>query len=387
MFIHVDMDAFFVSCEIASFPYLKGKPVVVSTGHPKRGVVASASYEARKYGIKSGMPIYMAKSMLPDLYVIEANIPKYAAISEGIMQTLKKFAPLVEVYSIDEAYLDISFYRENPVLLAQKIKEEVKHTYKLPLTIGIGPSRIVAKAVCKKSKPDGIGIVKKDEIIEFMGSLKVEDIPGIGEKSATILKKNGILTGKDLQNTPVDFLQKLIGVRGIWFKKLALGKDAGYFLPEYGSVIKSIGHSETMPQPAKDKEMLKNYLLYLSIKVSQRAYRLGKMGNGITLTLKFSDFTSMSKRTKLSKYLYKYDDIYMAALFMLKKIHVKKPVRLVGINIYNLIPLNEKYELFSSKSTSDVLYRIYRKYGDFSIVPLSLLNMNKLPKSIPPKIR
>ncbi len=386
MFLHVDMDAFFVSCEIATNPKIRHKPVVVSAGYKKRGVVASASYKARKYGIKSGMPLYMAKTLVPGLYVIPANIHKYASISEDIMKTLKKFTPNLEVFSIDEAYLDISYYKNNPVILAEKIKQEIKSLYKLPLSIGIGPSRIVAKAVCKKAKPDGIGIVYPENVMEFMGSLKVEEIPGIGEKSATVLKQHGIHRGVDLQKVEQDFLQKLFGIRGTWFKLLALGKDTGYFLPASSNTIKSIGHSETLPFFTTDITILKNYLLYLSLKVSQRAYRLNRMGNGIALQIKFSDFSHNTTQKKISGYLYRYDDIYKVACQILEGIHIKKPVRHLGITLYNLVPLNSQGTLFDTKSTSDILHKIYEKYGDFSIIPLSLLNINTSPKSIPPKI-
>ena len=387
MYMHVDMDAFFVSCETASRPYLKERPVVVATGHPKKGVVASASYKARKFGIKSGMPLYIAKSILPDVYIIQGNITKYAAISEDVMNTLKKFAKDVEVASIDEAFMDITYYKNDPILLAKTIKKEIKRLYKLPLTIGIGPSKVVAKVICKKSKPDGIGMVKKEEVIDFMGSIGVQEIPGIGKKSAEILTKNGISTGRDLQNADTEYLQKLFGIRGIWFKRLAMGKDAGYFLTPYKDIIKSIGHSETLPYPTRDKEILMSYLLYLSIKVSKRAYRLKKMGRGISLHLRFSDFSSINKQKQISTYLYRYEDIYMAAKWLFNHIPIKKPIRLVGVTIHNLIPLDTHAELFSNKSTSDLLYNIYQKYGDFSVMPLSLLNINKLPKSIPPKVR
>lgn len=387
MFIHIDMDAFFVSCEIASFPYLKEKPVVVSTGNRNKGVVASASYEARKFGITAGMPIYIAKSILPTIHIIEANIFKYSAISQDIMQFLTKFSPTVEVASIDEAYLDISFYKKDPLSLARTIKEAIKRNYALPLTIGIGPSRVVAKAICKKSKPDGIGIVKNKDVRDFMGQLKVREIPGIGRKSAEILNKYGINTGYALQNADIKLLQGILGIRGIWFKRLALGKDAGYFIPNYTSSIKSIGHSETLPRITTDIDVLKSYLLYLSIKVSQRAYNLRRMGNGIRLQIKFSDFSILSKQKKGSKYLYMYDDVYKSAISLLKDLRLRKPVRLVGITVYNLIPLREGQELFHNKSLSDIMYKIYKKHGNFSIIPLSILNINTLPKSIPPKIR
>ena len=381
------MDSFFVSCEIASRPYLKNKPVVVCTGYKNKSVVASASYTARKYGIHSGMPFYLAKALYPDIICIEANISKYASISEEIMNSLNLFSPHVEVSSIDEAYLDISYFKKNPIDLAEKIKKHIREHFKLPSTIGIGKSRIVAKAVCKKSKPDGIGMVKDEDTIKFMAELDIDDIPGIGEKTAQILKKYNIFKGKDLQSIPVETLTKLVGIRGVWFKKMSYGIDAGYFEPEDFEVIKSIGHSETLQEATKNVELLKSYLLYLSIKVFRRAHRMNKMGLGIAIEVKFHDFTRVSKRHTFTHPIFTYEEIYQHAVWVFNKIQIHKPVRLIGVTLYNIIPRYHTSSIFQRKDISDTLMSLYDKYGDFSLVPLSILTLNKRSKSIPPRIR
>ena len=386
-FLHIDMDSFFVSCERATKPYLENKPTVVCTGYKNKSVVASASYEARKFGIRSGMPLYLAKSLYPDLICIEANISKYASISEEIMETLHLFSPKVEVCSIDEAYLDISYFKEDPLLLAKRIKNHIRKKFKLPSTIGIGKSKVVAKAICKKSKPDGIGMVKEEDTVKFMGKLSVSDIPGIGEKTAKILIKHNITTGKDLQNASLNTLLGLIGIRGVWFKKMAYGIDAGYFEHKESEVIKSIGHSETLPFATRDKELIKNYLLYLSIKVFRRAFRLKKMGMGIKIELKFNDFTQITRHRTFSHTISTYKEIYDHALLLLNKIAIAKPVRLVGITLYKLMPRHSIPSLFSDKDISQTIINLYNKFGEFSVVPLSILNINKRQKSIPPRIR
>jgi len=388
-FLIVDMDAFFVSCEIAAFPELKGKPVVVCTGRQRGGVVASASYEARKYGIKTGMPSHMAKKLCPDLLQIPADITKYVYISEKIMAFLKSLVPLVEVFSVDEAFLDVSSV-DDVISFGRMIKRVIRKRFGIPATVGIGPSRVVAKIACEISKPDGLREIKKSEIEQVIGPLEVREIPGIGEKNVEKLNSMGIRTVKDLLLYPEELLYRKFGVRGLWYKRLARGEDAGFFtILESGFEMKSIGHSETFPHDIFDVEDIKKYTLYLSEKVARRLRRRNFAARGVSVYVRYFDFSGYSSSRTYSYPLHTPMDIYKRALTMILGINHSKPIRLIGISVFNLIPYIEQLSFYKEDEKEELLARVVDRindrYGDFTVRRARLISPIFKHNVIPPR--
>lgn len=388
-FMLIDMDAFFVSCEVAVRPELRGKPVGVVTGAQRHGVVASVSYEARKYGIKAGTPVYKAKDLCPEIILIPADIAKYAYISESIMGYLKEKFERVEVFSIDEAFVDVSGVKD-PLQLAKEVKSYIKRTFKVPLTIGIGPSRVIAKMACEISKPDGLMEIKAEEILQKLGHLEVDEIPGIGERTGTALKNMGIRTIRDLWVIDEDTLIRRFGIRGKWYKDMAMGKDAGFFtLLEQGLPLKSIGHSETFPRDIIDPEEIKTYTLYLSEKVGRRLRKHELMGYGIWVYLRYSDFTGNSISRRFNKPFFTTSEIYRRAIMLLQKIIEGKPIRLIGVAVFGLKPLKPQLSLFTEDLRDArldfVIDRINDIYGDFTVRRARLVGLPTVHHVIPPR--
>jgi len=389
-FMLVDMDAFFVSCEVAARPELKGKPVGVVTGAQRNGVVASVSYEARKYGVKSGMPTYKAKDLCPNIILIPADLAKYAYISESIMEYLKQRFQRVEVFSIDEAFIDLTHEEGRPLDLAREVKDYIKKHFHVPLTVGIGPSRVVAKMACELSKPDGLMEIKEEEILEKLGDLEVDEIPGIGEKTGEALKSMGIRTVRDLWVVDEDSLIRRFGIRGKWYKEMAMGKDAGFFtLLQNGMPLKSIGHSETFPRDVINAEELRVYTLYLSEKVGRRLRKHKLMGYGLSVYVRYYDFTGNAISKKFQKPFFTTSEIYKRAWFLLEKIREEKPVRLIGIAVSYLVPLNLQLSIFPEDlreaTLESTLDQINDIYGDFTVRRARLIGLTGKPSVIPPR--
>ncbi|MEO0198297.1 MAG: DNA polymerase IV [candidate division WOR-3 bacterium] len=388
-FMLIDMDAFFVSCEVAVRPELKGKPVGVVTGAQRHGVVASVSYEGRKYGIKAGTPVYKAKDLCPEIILIPADIAKYAYISESIMEYLKEKFKKVEVFSIDEAFVDITGEKD-PLKLATEVKSYIKRTFRVPLTIGIGPSRVIAKMACEISKPDGLMQIKAEEILQKLGHLEVDEIPGIGQRTGDALRNMGIRTIRDLWVIDEDTLIRRFGIRGKWYKDMAMGKDAGFFtLLDQGLPLKSIGHSETFPRDTMDPEEIKTYTLYLSEKVGRRLRKHELMGYGIWVYLRYADFTGDSISRKFTKPFFTTSEIYRRAIFLIQKIIDGKPIRLIGVAVFGLKPLKPQLSLFE-EDLRDVrldfaLDKINDIYGDFTVRRARLVGIPAVHHVIPPR--
>lgn len=388
-YLLVDMDAFFVSCEVAAKPELKGKPVGVVTGAQRNGVVASVSYEARKYGVKAGMTTFKARDLCPKIILIPADAIKYAYISDSIMDYLKEKFEKVEVFSVDEAFIDVTGVK-NPLRTAKEIKDHIKKNFHTPLTIGIGPSRVIAKMACEISKPDGLLEIKEDEILEKLGGLEVDEIPGIGERSGEALRSIGVRTIADLWKVDEDLLLRIFGIRGKWFKDLAMGKDAGFFtLLENGPPLKSIGHSETFSRDIIDEEEIKNYTLYLCEKVGRRLRKHNLMGYGISVYIRYYDFTGNGISRKFEKPIFTTAEIYKRAISLLEHIREVKPARLIGVSVFAVVPMKMQLSIFYDDQRQArlemALDKINDIYGDFTVRRARLAGMQNIHHVIPPR--
>jgi len=276
--IHLDMDAFYPSVEVLDNPALKGKPVIVGGGK-ERGVVSSASYEARKFGIHSAQPIGRAKRLCPDGIFLPVRMSRYQEVSKQVFEIFHRFTSLVEPLSIDEAFLDVTGSIRlfgQPENIAKKIKQIIFSETDLTISAGVAPSKFVAKIASDIDKPDGLTIVPPDGVRDFLDPLPVKKMWGIGKMSQQRLSRLNIHTFKDLRQTPVEILEKNFGKQGAKIHLLAMGIDEREVMPEHD--VKSIGHEQTFSQDIISLDWAEKELLALGNKVARRIRHKGLTG-------------------------------------------------------------------------------------------------------------
>jgi DNA polymerase-4 len=382
--IHLDMDAFYPSVEVLDNPALKGKPVIVG-GSSERGVVSSASYEARKFGIHSAQPIAKARRLCPDGIFLPVRMSRYQEISKQVFAIFHRFTPLVEPISIDEAFLDVTGSIRlfgQPENIAKKIKKIILAETGLTISAGVASSKFVAKIASDIDKPDGLTVVHPDGVKDFLDPLPVKKMWGVGKKTRLLLSGLNINTFKDLRQTPVEVLGKKFGKHGVKIHFLAMGIDERDVIPEHD--MKSIGHEQTFLQDIMSLDVAKKELLVLGNKVGRRMRRKGLKGKTVTLKVKYSDFVQITRSTSLPEPTDDGLEIYTAVCRLLKKTEItKKPIRLLGVSLsqLSLSGIGIQLSLFDQNPSSQkrqrlntVLDSLYEKFGDKSVVPGTLLN-------------
>jgi len=382
--IHLDMDAFYPSVEMLDNPTLKGKSVIVG-GSKKRGVVSSASYEARKFGIHSAQPIAQAKRLCPDGIFLPVRMSRYQEVSKQVFEIFHRFTPLVEPISIDEAFLDVTDSIRlfgQPEIIAKKIKQIILTETGLTISAGIAPSKFVAKIASDIDKPDGLTVVHPDGVRAFLDPLPVKKMWGVGKVSQKCLSRLHIHTFRDLRQTPVKVLEKQFGKHGVKIQLLAKGVDERDVIPEHD--VKSIGHEQTFSQDIISLDVAQKALLALGNKLARRMRHKGLKGKTVTLKVKYFDFVQITRSTTLPKSIDDGLEIYSVACCLLKKTEVtKKPIRLLGISLsqLNFLGMGTQLSLFDKDPSSQkrqrlntVLDSLYEKFGDKSVVPGTLLN-------------
>jgi len=298
---HVDMDAFFVSVEELFDPSLKGKPVVVGGQRHERGVVSAASYEARKFGVHSAMPLRTAAKLCPQAIFIDGHPDRYRTCSEQVYSVLSSFSPQVEMVSIDEAYLDMSGTERlhgPPLLAAQKLHHKMKSETQLNCSIGIGTSRLVAKVCSGKAKPHGVLYVVPGQETKFLAPLDVRDIPGVGKVTEQKLNSLGIRTVGDMARQDEHFLDEHLGKWGLALAGKARGEDAGaWFAGEIGDLdaAKSISHEHTYNEDTADITQIEATLMRLSEMVARRLREQKFHARTLQLKLRYKDFTTITR--------------------------------------------------------------------------------------------
>jgi DNA polymerase IV (DinB-like DNA polymerase) len=335
------MDYFFAQIEERENPQFKGKPVVVGAD-PKegkgRGVVSTANYEARKYGIKSGMPISKAYQLCPNAIFLPVQIELYEKISEEIMGIVKKYSPVYEIVSLDEAYLDISFCKnwKEAENLGKKLKKEIFEKEKLTCTVGIGPNKTVAKLAAEKAKPDGLKVVKPDEVEKFLDPLDVDELPGIGPKTAEKLRKIGVNKIFELKKLSKEKLKEMFGKVGERIWEGARGIDEEPVSPE--EVIKSIGRQITLERDTRDAKLIFGTFEKLIKEVYEELMQNNFSFKTITVICRFKNFETHTKSETLKKPTKDFEIFKKEVKKLLLKflIENKKPVRLIGVRISNL---------------------------------------------------
>jgi DNA polymerase-4 len=298
--LHIDMDAFYASVEVRHDPGLRGHPVIVGGGG-SRGVVLSATYEARTYGVHSAMPVSRARRLCPQALVVTPHFERYQQASSGIMAVFRDVTPRVQPLSLDEAFLDVSGTVRrlgSPAQIAALVKARIGEEQGLPCTVGVASTMFVAKLASTRGKPDGLLIIRPEEVVAFLHPLPVTALWGVGERTAETLVRLGLPTVADVAHTPVATLQRALGrQQGSHLAELAWGRDprqvSGH-APE-----KSIGADETFSRDVDDPEVIRRELLRLADKVGRRLRQAGLQAQGDGARLRFADFTTITRSRTL----------------------------------------------------------------------------------------
>lgn len=381
--LHVDMDAFFAQVEQVRDPALKGKPVCVG-GIPgqDRGVVAAASYEARKYGIHSAMSLGQAKRLCPQAIFVRVRGHVYLEISKRVVAILGEFSDRVEMSSIDESYLDITGvlkYFGGAENIGRGIKERILSELHLTCSVGIGPTRVIAKMATNMNKPDGLTIIRKEDIPTKIYPLPVEKVPGIGERMQKTLNEMGIHTLGQLAKASEEFLFKRLGVYGPRLQQIARGElDWAVVTDGERPDDKSVGNSRTFGRDTSDPEQLKNYLLSLIGMVGRRLREAEMMGRTVTLTIRYGDFHTVTHQKSISKATSDENDIFNVAWKLFEERYITgMPVRLLGVSVSGLERCDSgQLDLFDRESKLyAALDELREKFGETIVRRSSVMNV------------
>ena len=338
--LHVDMNSFYASVEMAYDPTLKGKPLAIAGNvEERRGIIVTCSYEARKFGVKTTMPLWEAKKLCPQLIVKKPNFERYRSASLGMFEILRQYTELVEPVSIDEGYLDISDSYEfgSPLEIARSIQDRVKEQLDLPCSIGIAPNKFLAKMASDMKKPMGITVLRKRDVPSVLWPLPSGEMHGVGSKTAEKLKSVGIQTIGDLAKGNEIQLKALLGINGVRLKDRANGIDSRPVDPESVSDFKSIGNSTTLPKDETNQKELFKVMDMLAEKVSVRLKRKNVVASSLGITIRYKDRKTITRSKKLTNPVSKEHEISAMAKQMLLKNWNGNPIRLLGITGSDLI--------------------------------------------------
>ncbi len=373
--VHVDMDAFFAAVEQRDNPSLKGKPVIIGADPKKgrgRGVVSTASYEARKHGINSGMPISKAYTKCPEGVYLPPDMAKYSKVSRQIYSLFYQFTPSVESVGIDEAFLDISksfhLFGANPAETCLKLKAKIKEKTNLTASLGLAPLKVAAKIASDLKKPDGFLEVKREQLLDFLWPLSISKLWGVGKKTKETLNGLGVHTIGQLANFDQSVLGEYLGKNGLYLWQLANGFDSREVEPP--PEAKSIGSEFTFPEDTADFSLIKVVLSRLSEDVSCRLNKKSLRAQSISLKVRLKNFSTHSRSMRLIRATNSYSTIYRSVekIFLENKF-IGKEVRLVGVKAENFIESKAKDTLFEeftqkNKEKADkAVEEIRRKFG------------------------
>ena len=335
--IHVDMDAFYASVEIRDNPDLKGKPLIIGSLPTERGVVATASYEARKYGVHSGMNIKEAYRLCPKGIYMHPDMEKYKSVSGQLHEIWRSYATELEAVAFDEAYLDVKEKAkdvEGARRIAREIKRRTLDELRLTCSVGLAYSKTAAKTASEEKKPDGyFEILTPEDFVNLVIDRDVRALYTVGAMTAEKLYSYGIHTVRDIRDKQ-DIVVNILGKQGRWITQLAKGIDNRRVTPYKPEDAKSISREVTFQEDVTNFELLKDVLVLLSLCVKRRADRYGLHGNGVTLKITYSDMKGIT-RSRLVPYCDSAEKIYRNAAELLDGIE-RRPVRLVGAGVYNL---------------------------------------------------
>ncbi|MFS8583275.1 MAG: DNA polymerase IV, partial [Limnochordales bacterium] len=365
--VHIDMDAFFAQVEVLDHPEYRGKPLVVGGRRDsRRGVVSTASYEARKYGIRSAMPIQRAVQLCPHAIFVPPRMARYEEVSRRIFEVLETFSPLVEPLSIDEAFLDMTgtehFY-EDARHMGLELKRRIFEATSLTGSVGIAPNKFIAKLASDREKPDGLVIVPAADVDAFLTPLPVEALWGVGPKTAARLKSIGVHTVRDVRERPLSQLAQVVGPRlAAHVQALAFGRDERPVEPDIEA--KSIGRETTFEEDVPDGPELRAVLARLAANVGWRLRKEGVFARTVTVKIRYPDFETHTKSRTLAEPFRDDDTLYREAARLLDEFRLRRPLRLLGVYASGLQHAAQT-SLFGKREDrlSDVLDAINAKLG------------------------
>jgi len=367
--IHVDMDAYFAAVEQRDNPTYFGKPVIIG-GLSGRGVVATASYEARKYGIASAMPMVEARRRCPVGIFLPPNMAKYAHVSDQIRQIFDCFSPIVEPLSMDEAFLDVTgmeYLYPDITAIPRQIKERIKEELNLTASAGVATNKFLAKLASDLQKPDGLVVIRPGEELDLLAPMSVRKLWGVGIATARILKTLNIETIGDFRRCDLKLIEHHLGTCPTELYNLAWGRDDRPVVPDREA--KSIGNETTFTKDLWSKDELRGVLLALAEKVGWRLRKSGLCGRTITVKVRFSSFRTVTRSLTLPSALSLDESIYQAACEMIGKIPLHEGVRLLGITISKLGQGVKQFSLFDEPNERQekltlVMDKLKDKFGE-----------------------
>lgn len=373
--IHIDMDAFFASVEQRDHEAYRGQPVIVGGSREGRGVVSTASYEARKFGVHSAMPMQEAARRCPQAIFLPVDMANYRSVSRQIMAIFQEYTPLVEAVSVDEAFLDVTGSRKlfgTEEEIARTIKKRIQEELQLTASVGIASSKFLAKLASELDKPDGFYIIRPEELAQKVWPLSIKKMMGVGTKTEELLQSFHITTIGQLAQTDPLLLERLLGKQGRLLSELAHGIDARPVEPE--RIAKSIGRETTFPQDITDQYTLETVLMELCDDVAYSLRRNHFRGKTVTLKLRDHDFKTLTRAETLPGYTASFEPIYDTVCRLLQANYREgTPVRLIGLSVSHLeneqnvveqMDLFGAVEEFHRKDPLDqVLDQLNNKYG------------------------
>ncbi|HLQ66019.1 MAG TPA: DNA polymerase IV [Candidatus Limnocylindrales bacterium] len=391
---HLDMDAFFASVEEKLNPRYSGKPLIVGGSKDSRGVVSAANYPARAFGIHAGMPITEAARLCPDAAFVEGDPKKYVHISLQILDTLKDFTPIVEPFSIDEAFLDLTAAVRPPphaadveailnaaIPLAKAIQRAVHRRVGLTASIGIAPNKYVAKMGSGLQKPNGLTVLSVERFRAVFEARPVSDLCGIGEKTAASLAALGIRTAGQIARFPREFLTYHFGLNGDHMQDASRGDDGSEVVPYFEGVpVKSMGHEYTLPEDLSDRERIRAHLLRLCDQVGRRLRVDGYLGRVIAVKFRDKRFKTTIRQRALAEVTDDENAIYRTACSLLDENWDGRPLRLVGVSVSDLVAAEgfHQHDLFATddrrRKMTEAADSLRDRFGDAVIVRAGALD-------------
>jgi len=385
--LHIDMDAFFASVEQMDNPELRGKPVAVG-GTSDRSVVSAASYEVRKYGVRSAMSVVKARKLCPEIIMVPGRMKRYKEISHQAMGVLREFSPTVEQASVDEAYLDGTGLERlfGPIEdVGRRIKARMREATGLTCSVGAAPVRFLAKIASDLDKPDGMYIVRHEEVAEFLQTLPVGRIPGVGAKLLDVLKRLGVRGCGDILLKPGEYWEERLGKYGAALYDRARGIDPTPVTPN--EAAKSCSAENTFREDTTDRDLLRKWLLAQAERVGEDLRRHGYKGRTVTLKVKYSDFSQITRSRSLDGRTDNTGVIYETACGLLEQVKLHRSVRLIGLGVSNFEARARQVNLFEEaparkEATSELdkaVDEVRRKFGGKAVTRVELLGFKKKP--------
>lgn len=384
--LHIDMDAFYASVELIDRPELKGKPVVIG-GTQGRGVVLSATYEARAFGVHAAMPVSRAQRLCPQAIFISPSHHRYDEVSKGVMAIFRDITPYVEPLSLDEAFLDVSGAIRRlgrPRDIAAMIRARVEAEQRITCSVGVASNKFVAKVASTTCKPNGLFVVPADRVVEFLHPMPVGALWGVGPKTEEQLHRLGLRTVGDLAHTPLGTLERALGVAtGRHLSNLSWGRDEREVEAE--ETERSIGNEETFFRDLDDPEEIKRELLKLSEQVTRRVRANGLVARTFTLKVRFADFTTITRSKTLPDPTDTSHDVYTTISGLFDALHLQRArIRLVGVKAEGLLPAGERSEQLTFdapehgwRDADRAKDRATARFGKNAITPARLLRRDE----------